>query len=114
MVATRAWHACWNPRSGTGWRFVRDRVKTDALERSRPQLERYEALCRELGTPPEQVALAWILAQPGVTSPIVGPVTLEQLDAAVKAIDVHLDKEVLAKLDDIFPGYKSAPEDYAW
>jgi NDP-hexose 2,3-enoyl reductase len=91
-----------------------NRVKADALERHRPQLERYEALCGKLGSPPEQVALAWILSRPGITSPIVGPVTPDQLDGAVQALGLRLEDAVLAELDDIFPGFRTAPEDYAW
>jgi NDP-hexose 2,3-enoyl reductase len=91
-----------------------NRVKGDALDRHRPQLERYEELCRETGVPPEQVALAWVLSRPGITAPIVGPVTPEQLDGAVQALDLRLEDAVLATLDDIFPGYRTAPEDYAW
>jgi NDP-hexose 2,3-enoyl reductase len=91
-----------------------NRVKPEALERYRPQLERYEELCRELGVPPERIALAWVLSRPGVTSAIVGPVTTEQLDGAVQALDLRLDDDVLGTLDDIFPGFRTAPEDYAW
>jgi aryl-alcohol dehydrogenase-like predicted oxidoreductase len=91
-----------------------NRVKSDALEQLRPKIERYEILCAELGTPPAQVALAWQLTRPGLTCPIVGPVTVEQLDDAVQALDVVLDASVLARLDEIFPGYRTAPEDYAW
>jgi aryl-alcohol dehydrogenase-like predicted oxidoreductase len=60
------------------------------------------------------VALAWLLHQPAVTAPIVGPRTQDQLDAALRALDVALDAEALKRLDDIFPGHRTAPEDYAW
>ena len=85
-----------------------------ALEKHRPQIEAYENFCRELGHAPGDVALAWLLHQKAVTSPIVGPRTMEQLDGAVKALDIQLSAEALAKLDEIFPGYKTAPEHYAW
>jgi aryl-alcohol dehydrogenase-like predicted oxidoreductase len=49
-----------------------------------------------------------------VTAPIVGPRTQKQLDAALRALDVNLDAAALARLDEIFPGHKTAPEDYAW
>ncbi len=68
----------------------------------------------ELGHEPGDVALAWLLHQPAVTAPIIGPRTREQLDAAVRALDVTLDDAVLARLDEIFPGHRTAPEDYAW
>ena len=61
------------------------------------------------------VALAWLLRpRPAVTAPIVGPRTEEQLDSAMRAVDVTLDDKALARLDEIFPGYKTAPEEYAW
>lgn len=86
----------------------------ETLERLRPQIEAYEAFCDELGHAPGDVALAWLLHQPAVTAPIIGPRTAEQLDAAERAVELKLDAETLKKLDAIFPGHKTAPEDYAW
>lgn len=80
----------------------------------REQLEAYENLAQELGHAPGELALAWLLHQPGVTGPITGPRTMEQFDSAVRAVDVKLDADALAKLDELFPGHKPAPEDYAW
>ncbi len=88
---------------------------TEKLDRLRPQLERFEKLAEELGEEPAHVALAWLLHQPGVTGPIIGPRTLEQLDDAVRSLDIKLDSEVLGQLDAIFPGPGGpAPEAYAW
>jgi aryl-alcohol dehydrogenase-like predicted oxidoreductase len=84
------------------------------LERLRPQLEAYEDLVAELGHEPGEVALAWLLAQPAVTAPIIGPRTMDQLDSGLRALDVTLDDKTLARLDEIFPGHRTAPEDYAW
>jgi NDP-hexose C3-ketoreductase / dTDP-4-oxo-2-deoxy-alpha-D-pentos-2-ene 2,3-reductase len=85
------------------------------IETMRPQLERWEKLCAELGHPPADVALAWLLHNPVVTAPIIGPRTLDQLDTAMGALEVHLDDDVLAQLDEIFPGPGgAAPEAYAW
>jgi NDP-hexose C3-ketoreductase / dTDP-4-oxo-2-deoxy-alpha-D-pentos-2-ene 2,3-reductase len=80
----------------------------------RPQLEAYEDLCAEIGEEPGTVGLAWLLTRPAVTGPIVGPRTPEHLDSAVHAVDVTLDDKVLTRLDEIFPGHRTAPEDYAW
>ncbi|AMM20698.1 oxidoreductase [Frondihabitans sp. PAMC 28766] len=80
----------------------------------REQLEAFENLAKEIGHAPGEVALAWLLHQPGVTGPITGPRTMAQFDSAVAAVDVTLDADALAKLDAIFPGHKPAPEDYAW
>jgi aryl-alcohol dehydrogenase-like predicted oxidoreductase len=49
-----------------------------------------------------------------VTAPIIGPRTPEQLDGALRAVEIGLDADALARLDEIFPGHKTAPEDYAW
>jgi aryl-alcohol dehydrogenase-like predicted oxidoreductase len=86
----------------------------EALEAHREQIEQYEDLADELEQEPGDVALAWLLQQPGVTAPIIGPRTREQLDAGLRALDVRLDDAALARLDEIFPGHKPAPEDYAW
>lgn len=86
----------------------------ETLERLRPQIEKYEALCAEIGHEPGEVALAWLLHQPAVTAPIIGPRTAAQLDSAERAVEIKLDAETLKTLDEIFPGHKPAPEDYAW
>jgi aryl-alcohol dehydrogenase-like predicted oxidoreductase len=85
-------------------------------EQARDQLDRYEQFCKELGEEPAAVALAWLLHQGGVTAPIVGPRTLEQLEgASLRAVDVELDEDAMKTLDDIFPGPGGrAPEAYAW
>jgi aryl-alcohol dehydrogenase-like predicted oxidoreductase len=80
------------------------------------QLDRWEKLCADLGEEPAAVGLAWLLHQKGVTAPIVGPRTLEQLTgASLRAIDVKLDDATLKTLDEIFPGPGgAAPAAYAW
>jgi aryl-alcohol dehydrogenase-like predicted oxidoreductase len=84
------------------------------VEANRDRLTAYEDLCEKLGEEPAHVALAWLLRQDGVAAPIIGPRTLAQLDGAQPALAVKLDADVLARLDEIFPGYKTAPEHYAW
>ncbi|GAA4735099.1 aldo/keto reductase [Amnibacterium soli] len=86
----------------------------ETLEAHREQIEQYEDFADELGQEPGDVALAWLLHQPAVTAPIIGPRTREQLDAGLRALDVRLDADALARLDAIFPGHRPAPEDYAW
>ncbi|MBN1565437.1 MAG: aldo/keto reductase, partial [Anaerolineae bacterium] len=49
------------------------------IEQQRPQIEAWEAFCAELGEEPAAVALAWLLHQPVITAPIIGPRTMEQL-----------------------------------
>jgi len=85
------------------------------VERLREPIQAYEDLCHELGEAPANVALAWLLAQPGVAAPIIGPRTLDQLTGALRAIDLRLGEEALRRLDAIWPGPGgSAPEAYAW
>lgn len=86
----------------------------ETLKKHEDQIRQYEDLADDLGHEPGDVALAWLLHQPAVTAPIVGPRTQEQLDAAIRALDVILDADALKRIDDIFPGHRTAPEDYAW
>jgi aryl-alcohol dehydrogenase-like predicted oxidoreductase len=87
----------------------------ERLEEHRGQVEEYEAFCDELGERPSDVALAWLLRQPGVTAPITGPRTLEQFEQSLRALEVELDDKALARLDQIWPGPGGpAPEAYAW
>jgi aryl-alcohol dehydrogenase-like predicted oxidoreductase len=86
----------------------------DYLNDHRDQVQAYEDACAEAGLEPASVALAWLLTRRGVTAPIIGPRTIEQLDHAVEAIDVTLDDDLLARLDEIWPGHRPSPLDYAW
>jgi aryl-alcohol dehydrogenase-like predicted oxidoreductase len=95
-------------------RAVGERTQ-ERLGDRRPQVEQYEAFCREFGEPPADVALAWLLAQDGVTAPIIGPRTVEQLVGNLRALEVTLGPDALARLDEIWPGPGgTAPEAYAW
>ena len=86
------------------------------IEKLRPALEKWETFCTEVGEDPAAVALAWLLAQDGVTCPIIGPRTMEQFDgASLRALDVSLDADALKAIDKIFPGPGgTAPEAYSW
>ena len=84
------------------------------MEANRNRIEAYEKLCASLGENPANVALAWLLHQQGVTGPIIGPRTLEQLNDSQRAAELELGAHTLDELDRIFPGYKPAPEQYAW
>ncbi|HWH02017.1 MAG TPA: aldo/keto reductase [Pilimelia sp.] len=97
-------------RAGTG-------RSADALAEHRATIEAYEKLCADLGEDPADVALAWLLSRPGVTAPIIGPRTLDQLDAALRALEVTLADEVLARLEELFPPVGKGgpgPEAWAW
>lgn len=93
----------------------RGSLSDEIIARYRPKLEAYESLCRSLGEHPAQVAAAWLLQQPAVTAPIIGPRTMEQLETSVRALDIRMSAEILARLDEIWPGPgNQAPEAYAW
>ncbi len=86
-----------------------------SIEKHRAQLEAYEGLCREMGETPADVALAWLLRNPVVTAPIIGPRTVEQLDGSLRALEITLADATLVRLDEIWPGPGGpAPEAYAW
>ena len=92
-----------------------DKDVQQEVEKSRPRLEAYEKLCDELGERPADVAIAWLLHQPAVTSPIIGPRTLDQLASTMRVMNLTLATETLKRLDAIFPGPGGpAPEAYAW
>jgi aryl-alcohol dehydrogenase-like predicted oxidoreductase len=91
-----------------------ERVQRE-IEQNRGKLEAYEGFCRDLGETPADVALAWLLHNPTVTAPIIGPRTIEQLDSSLRALEIQLSPESLKHLDEIFPGPGGpAPEAYAW
>ena len=111
---------CWSPLAGG---MLAGPASEKAGRRSQLQLdgeakkqaEAYESFCRERGESPAVVALAWLLHRPVITAPIVGPRTMDQLESAVRALEVDLSEADLAALDEIFPGPGGeAPMAYAW
>ncbi|HZR46404.1 MAG TPA: aldo/keto reductase [Candidatus Manganitrophaceae bacterium] len=85
------------------------------IEKHRSRLAEYENFCKEIGESPADIALAWVLANPVVTAPILGPRTLDQLTGAMHALEIGLEEAALKKLDEIWPGPGGeAPEAYAW
>lgn len=97
------------------------------IDKERPRLEAWEACCKEFGHHPADVALAWMLHNPAITSPIIGPRTGEQLANSLRALEIKLTESDLQALDRIWPGPKgptdqgladfnaqAAPEAYAW
>jgi NDP-hexose 2,3-enoyl reductase len=103
-------------REGTASRSGEGR-SNEALEANRDAIEAYEKLAAELGHDPADVALAWLLSRPGVTAPIIGPRTVEQLDNSLRALEIKLDENVLTRLDELFPPVGKGgpgPEAWAW
>jgi aryl-alcohol dehydrogenase-like predicted oxidoreductase len=114
----------WSPLGGgllggvlngpSGGRRADERLQR-RIESLRPQLEAWEKLCADLGEQPAHVALAWLLTNPVVTAPILGPRTVEQFTGSLRALEIRLDATVLRQLDQLFPGPGGpAPEAYAW
>ena len=65
-------------------------------------VDQLKRLCDERQVPVTQVALSWVLAQPAITSAIVGASKAEQLDQSLPAVDLTLDEQLLAASDDIW------------
>lgn len=86
------------------------------------QIKVFQALCSDLGESPVAVAIAWTLAQPAVSSAIVGVRTLAHLDDLERASELDLNEGTLKRLDELFDTNKGrpirtsqpAPEAYAW
>lgn len=114
----------WSPLAGgalggafetpKGSRRESDDLQQD-IKKHAAQFKAYELFCKDLGASPATVALAWLLHNPAVTAPIIGPRTLQQLDGSLEALTLKLDEAALMKLDEIWPGPGgAAPEAYAW
>ncbi|MCE4944975.1 aldo/keto reductase [Streptomyces albulus] len=103
-------------REGTGAARSTSGRSADSLTNStiRAQIQSYEDLIDAHGLAPGEVALAWLLSRPGVTGPIVGPRTADQLASALRAVELELSAELLAGLDEVFPGPGPSPEAFAW
>lgn len=114
----------WSPLHGglLGGVLKKERDSKRRLEgRSKERLDAvgdrvaaYEDFCESISQEPGDVALAWLMHQSCVTAPIIGPRTQAHLEAGLRAVDLELNSEVLSRLDQIFPGFKTSPEDHAW
>jgi aryl-alcohol dehydrogenase-like predicted oxidoreductase len=89
-------------------------VKEDFKKHAK-QIEKYEKFCKQKGEKPADVALGWLLSNPVVTAPIVGPRTMEQLTGSLRALKIKFSKADMEQLDAIWPGPGGeAPEAFAW
>lgn len=70
---------------------------------TRPRLRGLSALSRELDVTPAQLALAWCLRRPEVASVITGATRVEHVEDNVRAVDLELPEDALARLDELFP-----------
>lgn len=98
-----------------GQRRVDDVQAKKIIAKYPERIHQYEAFCAKIGEKPADVALAWLLHQPAVTAPIIGPRTMEQFTGGMRALDIKLTHDYLKGLDEIWPGPGGpAPEAYAW
>lgn len=114
----------WSPLAGGLLGGVSDKMKEGRragkfvqaeFEKYRPQVEAYENFCREIGEKPADIALAWMLQNPAITSPIIGPRTMEQFTESIRALGLKLSVGQMKRLDEIWPGPRGqAPEAYSW
>ena len=79
--------------------FARD-MYTATQDSDERVVERVARVAERLGVPPARVALAWVLAKPGVSAPIVGASKMHHLDDAIAALDVVLSPEDMAALEE--------------
>jgi aryl-alcohol dehydrogenase-like predicted oxidoreductase len=87
----------------------------DTIDKQRGQFEAFESICQEMNTTPASLALAWLLKNPAVTAPIIGPRTIDQLTDSLPSLDIEITDEQMAQLDQIWPGPGGeAPEAFAW
>lgn len=68
--------------------------------------DRTVEVAKRRGVAPMQVALAWILRQPGITAPIIGASKMDHLDQAVAALDIRLDEEECRFLEEPYQPHR--------
>jgi aryl-alcohol dehydrogenase-like predicted oxidoreductase len=72
------------------------------MDIDRPIVERTNEIAAERGVPPAQIAMAWLLRKPAVTSPIVGATKPQHLDDAIAAASMTLSQEEMARLEECY------------
>ena len=88
-----------------GARYEKGAFANRDNDRALAKVEEYLHYCEGRQVAPAHFALAWCLAQTGVTSPIIGPRTMEQMEDYLKALDVTITEEDSKQMDAIFePG----------
>ncbi len=95
-------------------RMESDFVKKE-IDKHRSKLSIFSKLCRELDVQEAKVALKWLLSNPNITSIIIGPRTVDQIEKSIEALEINLDTDTMQRLDEIFQGPGGeAPKAYAW
>ena len=85
---------------------VSEWLSKDLTDENLQRLRAFSALARELGCSPSQLALAWALEQPAISSVITGATKPEQLEENLGALDVKLDGDSRARLEELFAAPK--------
>jgi 1-deoxyxylulose-5-phosphate synthase len=92
-----------------------ERAKTDAFAKKlfgnyvdidKPVIDRVNEIAKERGLPPSQVALAWMLHKPAITSPIVGATKPHHLEDALAALSVKLSDEDIGRLEELYQPHR--------
>ncbi len=87
-----------------GSRLAENKVYQQRISsRARQFAVEFVKVAEDAGMTPAQLALLWVAEQPGITAPIVGPRTMAHLDAALSILDLALDDDLRARLDDLNP-----------
>lgn len=90
------------PEGARLWRSERLR-ESYLTDENRERVKKFKAVADDLGCTRAQLAIAWVMAQPGVSSVITGATKLEQLKSNLGALEVEITEEVSNKIDEIFP-----------
>ena len=88
---------------GARWQDGKDNANRRATDHTWEVLDFLRAMASDKGCSMSQLALAWNMAQPGVTAPIIGPRTFAQVEDNLQAVHVELTEEDLARIDDLVP-----------
>ena len=98
-----------------------ERAKTDAFANAlfqetedidKPVIDRVNEIAKERGLPPAQIALAWMLHKPAITSPIIGATKPRHLSDAIAAVSVKLSQEEIARLEELYQPH-TAPQGFS-
>ncbi len=90
-------------------------MSSPANQRKLDIVEELAVLAEQLGAPLIEIAIAWVIRHPGVTSAIIGPRTMEQLESQLPAADLVLSDEVLDRIDELTaPGVTVNPDDNSY
>jgi len=88
---------------GARWQDGKDNANRRATDHTWKVLDFLRSMASDKGCSMSQLALAWNMAQPGVTAPIIGPRTFAQVEDNLQAVDVEMTEEDLARIDDLVP-----------